>query len=57
MDNIIYKTIVNVAIGINIGLILYAMITVNWSLIPLSMVNLLLLSFPAFLKLRDEVEK
>ncbi len=57
MDNIIYKTIVNVAIGINIGLILYAMITLNWNLIPLSMVNLLLLSFPAFLKLRDEVEK
>ena len=56
MGNAIYKTIINIAAGINVGLVFYSMIVGQWNLLPLAIVNLLLLSTSAFLDMEQKTD-
>tara|TARA_B100000287_G_C20256003_1_gene632053 strand:- start:264 stop:437 length:174 start_codon:yes stop_codon:yes gene_type:complete len=56
VGNAIYKTIINIAAGINVGLVFYSMIVGQWNLLPLAIVNLLLLSTSAFLDMEQKTD-
>tara|TARA_R110002110_G_scaffold207572_2_gene419758 strand:- start:463 stop:630 length:168 start_codon:yes stop_codon:yes gene_type:complete len=51
----IYKLLINIAVGINLGLIAYSLVSGHLQLIALSIINLLLL-VPAFLMIDEKEE-